>query len=115
MREHTYGDRETDLGRWQASIKTGRKAILVVQGLIPTNGKNQLLSLQVADSQHADPWVLVLQLKPDLAVLGGPDETEVYYAEVIDRYDQYESVLVNGNGRTLAFFDIKKEGSNLEL
>lgn len=109
MREHTFPNSGSDFGRWHAAIKTGRKAILVVHGLLPTSGENQPLSLEVADRQHNDRRVLVLRLKPDLMVLGGPDEAEVHYAEIIDRYDQYESVMVNGNGRTLAFFGIKKE------
>lgn len=95
------------IGKWSASLKTGRKAILVVRGVIPTRSEKQSFSLTRVEQPDYAPLVLVLELSPDLAVLDGATEIEVYYSEILDRYDQYKSVLIKGSGRELAFFNIE--------
>lgn len=97
------------IGQWDASIKTGRKAIVVVHGLIPTDGDKEPVLLKVTDRQGVDPSVLTLELSPDLAALDGTGKADVYYSEVIDNYGQYDTVLVRGRGRDLAFFTIEKD------
>lgn len=99
---------ENPIGKWSASIKTGRKAILVVRGVIPTDGNKSSFTLKTADAGRPDPSILILELCPDVAVRDGAVEVEVYYSEVLDRYDQYKSVLVRGNGRALALFEIEQ-------
>jgi len=110
MAERFHLEKCDTIGKWTAELKTGRKLILVVHGVIPCSGKKEPSSLKLAQSQSADPSVLVLQLSPDVAVFEGADEIHVYYSEVIDRYDRYESILVRGSGRTLAFLDVVKMG-----
>ena len=99
---------ENPIGRWSASLKSGRKAILVVKGVIPTDGNKSSFTLKISDQQHTDPSILILELSPDVAVRDGAVEVEVYYSEILDRYDQYKSVLVRGNGRALALFGIEQ-------
>ena len=99
-------EKEDTIGKWSASMKTGRKAILVIRGVIPTDGNKQY-TLTTSDQQPTDPSTLVLEINPEVSVLGGTDEVEVYYAEILDRYDQYKSVLVRGNGKELALFGIE--------
>lgn len=108
MANNTNLEERNPIGKWTASVKTGRKLILVVHGVIPTSGEKLPFYLKMADSQDINPLVLVMELSPDVEHLDSSGEANVYYSEVIDRYDQYESILVRGNGRDLAFFDIEK-------
>lgn len=97
------------IGRWSASEEIGRKAILLVKGVIPIDGRNRSFTLKTADARHVDPSILILEVNPDVAVWDGDVEVEVYYSEILDRYDQYTSVLIKGNGRQLAIFDVEKK------
>lgn len=109
MKRNANSDKEEHIGQWDASIKTGRKAIVVVHGLIPTKGDKELFLLKATDRQGVDPSVLTLELSPDLAALEGKGKVEVYYSEIIDDYNQYGTVLVRGLGRDLALFTIEKD------
>jgi hypothetical protein len=101
------GTIENPVGKWTASSKVGRKLILVVHGILPAGQEKLSYSLKKANVQGASPLTLVLELSPDVALSEGIGEDQVYYSEILDRYDQYESILVRGNGRDLAFFDIE--------
>lgn len=108
IKDSADSNRENSIGKWSASIKMGRKVILVVHGVIPTNVDKKSFTLTLGDQQRTDPSILVLDVSPDVAALGGSSEVEVYYSEILDRCDQYKSVLIKGNGRQLALFGIKE-------
>lgn len=107
--DNADNNRENPIGRWSASVEIGRKAILIVKGVIPTDGNNRSFTLRTADTRHVDPSILILEVDPDVAVWDGDVEAEAYYSEILDRYDQYTSVLVKSNGRHLALFDVEKK------
>ncbi len=115
MANNFYADKKTSSGRWRAFLKTGRKAILVVHGVIPITTEGASFALQKDGRKHANPLVLVLELRPDVALLDGRTNAEVYYSEVVDSYNQYDSVLLRSNGRDLAFFDIEKPNVALRM
>ena len=106
-RKNPGSNKKQFIGNWSAYFKTGRKALLVVRGVISTSSQKQSFSLTRIKHQDYDPLILVLELSPDLAVLDGTTEVEVYYSEILDRYDQYKSVLVRGSVRDLAFFNVE--------
>lgn len=98
---------ENPVGKWTVSLKVGRKLLLVVHGTLPAGQEKLSYSLKKVDVQGAGSLTLVLELSPDVALSESTSEAQVYYSEVLDRYDQYESVLVRGNGRDLAFFSVE--------